>query len=135
MSRPSRRSFLQLAGTSLAAGKRAKAQNARLTAGVVVDRIKKNLGIPWNDSTYRDTFKIGGPNSVVSGIATSFGGNLRVLQLARKQGLNMAIVHEPTFYSDGDRIDLVKNDPLYKLKLDWATRNNIVVWRIHDHWH
>ena len=135
MSRPSRRSFLQLAGTSLAAGKLATAQNARLTAGVVVDRIKKNLGIPWNDSTYRDTFKIGGPDSVVSGIATSFGGNLRVLQLARKQGLNMAIVHEPTFYSDGDRIDLVKNDPLYKLKLDWATRNDIVVWRIHDHWH
>ncbi len=135
MSRPSRRSFLQVAGTSLAAGKLATAQNAGLAAGVIVDRIKKNLGIRWNDSTYRDTFKIGGPDSVLSGIATSFGGNLRVLQLARKQGLNMAIVHEPTFYSDGDRIDLVKNDPLYKLKLDWATRNHIVVWRIHDHWH
>jgi putative NIF3 family GTP cyclohydrolase 1 type 2 len=72
---------------------------------------------------------------VVAGIATSFGANLRVLQLANKAGLNMVIVHEPTFYSDGDRIDLVKNDPLYKAKLEWADLNNIVVWRIHDHWH
>jgi putative NIF3 family GTP cyclohydrolase 1 type 2 len=113
----------------------AQAAPGKLTAGEVVDRIKKNLGIPWNDSTYRDTFKIGGPDSVVMGIASSFGANLRVLQLAQKAGLNMVIPHEPTFYSDGDRVDLVKDDPLYKMKLEWANRNNIVVWRIHDHWH
>ena len=135
MSNLSRRQFALMAGAGLAAGNLAHAQKGKLTAGEVVDRIKKNLGISWNNSTYRDTFKIGGPDSVVAGIATSFGGNLRVLQLAQKAGLNMIIVHEPTFYSDGDRIDLVKDDPLYKLKLDWATRNNLVVWRIHDHWH
>jgi hypothetical protein len=45
-------------------------------------------------STYRDTFKIGGLDSVVTGIATSFGANLRVLQLAQKAGLNMLIPHE-----------------------------------------
>lgn len=135
MTRLSRRQFVQIAGAASAAGNLASAQHGKLTAGEVVDRIKKNLGIPWNNSTYRDTFKIGGPDSLVTGIASSFGANLRVLQLATKQGLNMAIVHEPTFYSDGDRIDLVKDDPLYKLKLDWASRNHVVVWRIHDHWH
>jgi hypothetical protein len=134
MSRLSRRQFVHIAGSGLAGGS-ALAQRGKLSAGEVVDRIKKNLGIPWNNSTYRDTFKIGGPESLVTGIATSFGGNLRVLQLAKKEGLNMAIVHEPTFYSDGDRIDLVKDDPLYKLKLDWANQNEMVVWRIHDHWH
>jgi hypothetical protein len=97
----------------LASGQFARARHGKLAAEVV-DRIKKKLGIPWNDSTYRDTFKIGGPDSAVTGIATSFGGNLRVLQLARKAGLNMTIVHEPTFYSDGDRSDLVKDDALYK---------------------
>jgi len=112
MSRLSRRQFVHIAGSGLAGGRLALAQRGKLSAGEVVDRIKKNLGIPWNNSTYRDTFKIGGPESVVTGIATSFGGNLRVLQLARKKGLNMAIVHEPTFYSDGDRIDLVQDDPL-----------------------
>ena len=29
----------------------------------------------------------------------------------------------------------MKDDPLYKLKLDFAQRNNMVVWRIHDNWH
>ena len=135
MSILSRRLFARMAGAGLAAGNLARAQKGSLTAGEVVDRVKKNLGIPWNDTGFRDTFKIGGPDAVVAGIATSFGGNLRVLQLAQKAGLNMIIVHEPTFYSDGDRIDLVKDDPLYKLKLEWANRNNIVVWRIHDNWH
>ena len=131
----SRRQFALTAGAGLAAANSARAQKGQLTAGEVVDRIKKNLGIPWNNSTYRDTFKIGGPDSPVAGIATSFGGNLRVLRLALKAGLNMIIVHEPTFWSDADRLDLVKNDPLYKVKLDYAERNHVVVWRIHDHWH
>ncbi|PWU00450.1 MAG: hypothetical protein C5B51_25175, partial [Terriglobia bacterium] len=96
MSRVSRRQFAQIAGFALAPGHFALAQRGKLTAGEVVDRIKKKLAIPWNDSTYRDTFKINGPDWVVTGIATSFGGNLRVLQLAQKAGLNMIIPHEPT---------------------------------------
>jgi putative NIF3 family GTP cyclohydrolase 1 type 2 len=135
MSTLSRRQFVQIAGAGLAAGRGAIAQQAPLTAGEVVNRVKKNLGIPWNYATYRDTFKIGGPETEVTGIATSFGANLRVLQLANNAAMNMVIVHEPTFYSDGDRLDLVKNDPLYRMKLEWAELNNIVVWRIHDHWH
>ena len=144
-----RRRFSLLAGAGLVAVDVARARQASLTAGEVVARIKKNLGVPWpaDDPSFRDTFKIGGPDAIVSGIATSFGGNLRVLQLARKAGLNMVIVHEPTFYSDADvrtpgtrggqtECDAAcQADPLFKLKLDWATRNNIVVWRIHDHWH
>jgi putative NIF3 family GTP cyclohydrolase 1 type 2 len=131
----SRRTFVAMAGGALAASKLATAENGTLTAGEVVERIKENLGIPWNDKTYRDTFKIGGPDSPVKGICTTFGTNFRVMQLAQKTGINMIITHEPTFWSDADRIDLVKNDPLYKVKLDYATRNNMVVWRIHDHAH
>jgi putative NIF3 family GTP cyclohydrolase 1 type 2 len=135
MSRLSRRQFALMAGAGVASASLAQAQQGKIAAGEVVDRIKANLKIPWNMNTYRDTFKIGGPESQVTGIATSFGSNLRVLQLARKADLNMVIVHEPTFYSDADRLDLIEGDPLYKLKLDWATKNNVVVWRIHDHWH
>jgi putative NIF3 family GTP cyclohydrolase 1 type 2 len=139
MSKLSRREFVQIAGAGLVANNLASnlawAANGKITAKEVVDRIKKNLGIPWNYGTYRDNFKIGGPDTMVTGIASSFGANLRVLQLANNAGMNMLVVHEPTFYSDGDRIDLVKNDPLYKMKLEWADLNNMVVWRIHDHWH
>jgi putative NIF3 family GTP cyclohydrolase 1 type 2 len=136
MSKMNRREFAFMAGAALAATQlRAQAPKGKLTAGEVVDRIKKNLGIPWNEKTFRDRYHIGGPDMEVRGIATSFGANFRVLDLADKAGLNMVIVHEPTFYSDADVIDWVKDDPMYLWKLDWATKHNIVVWRIHDHWH
>jgi putative NIF3 family GTP cyclohydrolase 1 type 2 len=148
MSNLSRRQFALMAGAGIASVNPASAQKGRIMAGEVVERIKKNLNSPWpdNDPTFRDWFKIGGADQPVNGIAASFGGNLRVLQLAQKAGLNMVIVHEPTFYSDADvrhpgttggsECDAAcQADPLFKLKMDWATKNNIVVWRIHDHWH
>jgi putative NIF3 family GTP cyclohydrolase 1 type 2 len=135
MSNLSRREFVLMAAGSLAVSKLAQAQQGKLTAGEIVDRIKKNIGVPWNDSTYRDTFKIGGPDSPVEGICSSFESNLSVLEKARKAGLNMFITHEPTFWTDGDIIERVQDDPLYKFKLDWAKRNNMVVWRLHDHIH
>jgi putative NIF3 family GTP cyclohydrolase 1 type 2 len=131
----SRRQFALMAGAGLTAGNLAPARQGKLTAGEVVERIKKNIGVPWNDSTYRDTFKIGGPDSAVAGICSSFEANLSVLQKAVKAGLNMFINHEPTFWTDGDIIERVQDDPLYKFKLDWAKRNNLVVWRLHDHIH
>ena len=86
MSNLCRRQFALMAGASLAAASLVQAQKGKLTAGEVVARIKKNIGVPWpeDDPTFRDNFKIGGPDSAVTGIATSFGGNLRVLQLAKK---------------------------------------------------
>ena len=147
MSSLSRRQFALMAGAGLAAGKLAQAQQGKLTAGEVVDRIKKNIGIPWNDSTYRDLFRIGGPGSAVAGICTTFGTNLNLMQRSVKAGLNMIITHEPTFWTDADVVppggpsggtqcDLTcQADPLYKTKLDYAISNKIVVWRIHDHIH
>lgn len=136
MSPLSRREFVVMAG-AVAATTRLPAQvgGRTLRAGEIVDRIKKQLGIPWNEKTFRDLFHLGGPETEVHGIAASFGGNFRVMQLAEKRGLNMLIVHEPTFYSDADVVDWVKDDPMYKWKLDWGNRHNMVVWRIHDHWH
>jgi putative NIF3 family GTP cyclohydrolase 1 type 2 len=139
MSSLSRRQFVQMAGAGLAAGSlaqiQAQGQKGKLTAGEVVERIKKNQGVPWDDSTYRDTFKIGGPDSVVTGICSVFEAHISVMQKALKAGLNMIINHEPTFWTDGDIIGRVQDDPLYRWKLDFAKRNNIVVWRNHDHIH
>jgi putative NIF3 family GTP cyclohydrolase 1 type 2 len=111
------------------------ANGEKITAGEVVARIKKNLGIPWNDKTYRDTYKIGDENVPVTGIVTTFGTNFSLMEKAIKAGANMIIPHEPTFWSDADLVGLVKDDPLYKYKLDYANKNKMVVWRIHDHAH
>jgi putative NIF3 family GTP cyclohydrolase 1 type 2 len=124
-----RRSFLL---TCLAA-QRALSQDARITASEVVERIKKNVGVPWRAQTV-DTFKTGNPETIVTGIAMSFGGTLDVLRRAAASGKNFIIVHEPTFYSHQDETkDL--NSEIYRAKQDFIDKHKLVVFRFHDHWH
>jgi len=109
--------------------------DTNLTAAQVIDLIKQHLNMPWDTKTYRDTFKAGDPNTPVKGIASCFMSTLDVIQKAQKQGLNLVISHEPTFWTDADLIEPIKNDPMYKEKLAFIESNGMVVWRIHDHWH
>ena len=106
-----------------------------MTAQEVVDRIKKNLGVPWNETTYRDTFKAGGPETEVKGIATTFMATLDLLQRAHAAGLNFVITHEPTYWSDTDAVKDIAADPIYQFKADFCKKNNLAVWRFHDHIH
>ena len=106
-----------------------------MTAGEVVDRIKKNLGVAWRDTTYRDTFKFGRPDTEVTGIATSAFCSYEVVQKASKAGCNMIIPHEDTYWNDRDDVTIVSGDPLYKTKVDFMRAHNIVVFRMHDHMH
>jgi putative NIF3 family GTP cyclohydrolase 1 type 2 len=131
----SRREFAWLAGAGLLARGVAVSHPAAITAGEVVARIQKNVGIPWNPKTYRDTFKIGSPDVQVTGIVSTFMSTFDILQRSVKAGLNMIITHEPTFWSDADVVKDLGDDPLYRQKLDYALKNNLVVWRFHDHIH
>lgn len=106
-----------------------------MTAGEVVDRIKARIGGPWRDTTYRDTFKSGGPNTVVTGIATTAFVTLDVIERAGAAGLNLIIPHEDTFWNDRDDASVVNRDPLYQTKVDLLAKHNIAVFRIHDHMH
>ena len=106
-----------------------------MTANDVVERIKNNLGIPWNAQTYRDTFKAGRPETEVKGIATTFMATLDLLQRASTAGMNLVITHEPTFWSDTDATKELEADPTYTFKAGFCGKNNMVVWRFHDHIH
>ena len=140
MTRISRRAFGLSAtalGASLATG--AHAQGSALTAQTVVDRIWKRLG---EEGVVRrpvtvDVFKVGDPNTRVTGIATVFMSTWEVLKKAKAAGFNMVITHEPTFYSHQE--DLKAYDNLdhaeYDRKHKWIVDNGMVIWRAHDHWH
>jgi len=106
-----------------------------ITAGEVVERIKKNLGVPWRDATYRDTFKFGGPDTVVKGIATTVFCSFDLVRRASAAGLNMIIPHEDTYWNDRDDVSMVSGDPLYQTKVDFMQKHDMVVFRIHDHMH
>lgn len=97
----SRRGFLALIGVGLYTIGHAATAFEGLTARQVIERIQKNVGVPWRSETV-DTFKIGNPDTVVKGIATSFSATLDVCQRAHAAGKNLIIVHEPTFYNHTD---------------------------------
>jgi len=106
-----------------------------LTAGEVVTRIKANLGFPWWNKTYRDTFKFGSPDTVVRGIATTMFCSFDAIRRAVEAGCNMIVPHEDTYWNDRDDVSIVSGDPSYKLKVDYMREHNIVVFRMHDHMH
>src|ERR1700719_4469536 len=106
-----------------------------LKAAEVVARIKTHLGIPWRDTTYRDTFKCGGADTEVKEIATAMFCSFELVRRAAEAGLNMIIPHEDTYWNDRDDVTIVSGDPLYRTKVDFMTRHNIVIFRIHDHMH
>jgi putative NIF3 family GTP cyclohydrolase 1 type 2 len=110
------------------------AQAAPLTAGQVIDRIKANIGTPWRTGGV-DNIIAGTAETPVKGIATTMMATLDVLQRAQAAGANMVITHEPTYYSHQDKIDTFTADPTYQHKLDFITRNQMVVFHFHDHWH
>src|SRR5262245_61729602 len=87
-----------------------------MTANDVLTLIKKNLGSPWNESTYRDVIHAGDPNVEVKGIATTFMGTLPIAQKAHAAGLNVIVTHETTFWNDRDDTKDLTADPVYKFK-------------------
>src|SRR5215469_1241264 len=106
-----------------------------MTAREVVDQIKQHVGIPWNERSYRDTFKLGNPDSAVKGIATTVMTTFDMLKRAKGAGLNMVVTHEDTFWNDRDDTSGLTANPLYKLKTEYVLRNDMIIWRIHDHMH
>lgn len=132
--RITRRELAALAGVAVAGAQAAAAHSSALTARQAIERIQKNVGVPWRAQTV-DTFKAGDPNTPVVGIATSFMATLDVLQRAAAAGKNLIVSHEPTFYNHLDETKDLVNDPIYRFKMEFIERHRLVVWRFHDHWH
>ncbi len=106
-----------------------------MTAGEVLARIKQQLGVPWREQTYRDTFKFGGPDTVVTGIATTAFASMEVIERAGSRGLNLIIPHEVTYWNDRDDTSAVERDATYARKVELMKKHNVAVFRIHDHMH
>jgi len=119
---------------SAAAGVAGAQNAAQLTALNVIESIQAHVGVPWRAQTV-DTIKSGNPNTPVKGIATTMMATFDVVKRAAADGLNMVITHEPTFYSHEDKTGELTDDPVYRQKQEFLDRNQMVVFRFHDHWH
>ena len=133
---PTRRSVLMAAAAAAAWPARVAAQSppAALTAADVVARIQARVGIPWMAQTV-DRIVAGRPETPVRGIATTMMATLAVLQRAVRDGCNLIVSHEPTFYSHQDTGEGLAADPTYQHKQRFVQAHGLVVFHFHDHWH
>jgi len=155
----SRREFTALVATGALVGRmaspQARAPVAPVTAGEIVERIKKNIGVEWRSQTV-DALKAGDPATIVTGIVTTSMATLDVLQQAVKAGANFVITAQPTFYSRSDARTPSAGrggagragaagappappppppaDPVFTGKNDFINTHNLVVFRLSDHW-
>ncbi len=88
---------------------------------------------PWESTV--DTVKVGDPSQEVRGIATTFLATYEVIWKAIRQGANLIITHEPTFYNHLDETDWLARDPVYAAKWKLLDEYGMVIWRYHDYWH
>jgi putative NIF3 family GTP cyclohydrolase 1 type 2 len=107
-----------------------------ITAREVVERIQREVGVPWNEPTV-DTFKAGDPATPVTGVAVTMMATLDVLKRAAAAGHNLVITHEPTFFDHQDPTDalVTAKDPVIEAKLRFIRDHSMVVWRFHDYSH
>jgi putative NIF3 family GTP cyclohydrolase 1 type 2 len=125
----SRRSLLAGAATL------AVAQESRaLTVGQMIERIQKNIGIPWRVDTV-DKIIFGNADMPVKGIATTMMATLDVVQRTSALGRNFIITHEPTFWEHQDTTTALPGDPTVEFKSNFMREHNVAVFRFHDHWH
>lgn len=105
-----------------------------LTAGAVVARMQQRIGVPWRAQGV-DGFKAGSPDTVVRGIGTTMMATFDALKAAARQGLNMVITHEPTYWSHPDTLTYLQDDPLYLKKRAFLQAHDMVSFHFHDNWH
>lgn len=105
-----------------------------LTASEVMQRVIAATGATPPTNTV-DTLKAGDPNTVVTGIVTTFMDTYAVLEKAVASGKNLIITHEPTFYNHLDDQAPLADDPVQQQKLAYIREHHLVVWRFHDTWH
>jgi putative NIF3 family GTP cyclohydrolase 1 type 2 len=105
-----------------------------LTVSQIIDRILAEVpGGKLTDTV--DTLKSGSGDTVVTGIVTTMFATVKVIEMAVKTKANFIIAHEPTFYNHLDDTNWVENNSVVKEKKALLEKNQITIWRFHDHWH
>lgn len=87
---------------------------------------------PFTRPSRRDTFKIGDPDTPITGIATTGMSTFDMLKRAVADGRNFIITHEDTWFRDDDIVDFQADDPIYRAKKAYIEEHKLVIWRNHD---
>ncbi len=120
-----------------------------ITSQQLIERIEKNVGVPWQSQRsdgFSDGILFGSPDATVTGIVTSWTPTLDLLRKAVDSGKNVIICREAPSYSRGERAplfwrngpapakELLDNDPVWRAKQEFISKNNLVIIRLSDNW-
>jgi putative NIF3 family GTP cyclohydrolase 1 type 2 len=106
-----------------------------MTVQQIIDEIIRYSAPPVKLEKTCDVLITGKPEMPVTGVVTTFMATADVIREAVKQGANLIITHEPTWWSGADDTGWLKNDPIYHDKRDLIEKENMAIWRYHDHLH
>lgn len=100
----------------------------------IIDEILNKFGGVKFEKTC-DQLVSGSYDTEVTGIVTTFMATVDVIKQAIDYGANFIITHEPTYYTGHDKLEWLKDDPVYLEKKKLLDEHNIAIWRFHDHMH
>jgi putative NIF3 family GTP cyclohydrolase 1 type 2 len=142
----SRREFAALAAAVAVApfASGTELSGATIAVADVIERIKKSIGVDWKPDSV-DGVKAGDPATIARGIVTTSMATMAVLQQAVKTGANLVITAQPTFFGRADAPTpppargaanqaAAPPDRVFIGKNEFITKNNLVVFRLSDHW-
>jgi putative NIF3 family GTP cyclohydrolase 1 type 2 len=107
-----------------------------MTVKEITDRIISKTGMErLPDNKTCDHLMTGDYDMEVTKIVTTFMATVEVVRKAIHVGANLIITHEPTWFTGADLTGWLETDPVYLEKKALIEKNNIAIWRFHDHMH
>src|SRR3954452_9112865 len=98
--------------------------NANLTVQQVIDIVLKEIPNPRTENTV-DKIRSGSADQEVTGIVTTMFPTIEVIEKTRKVAANFIIAHETPFYNNPDETEWLKEDEVYKYKVDLLNKYKI----------
>ncbi len=100
-----------------------------------VERHLRSLAPPWHyPKDTVDTFKSGGPDTPVTGIAVAWLPFTWALRRADELGCTLFVTHEPTFYDHQDAREELFSLDVPLARRSWLREAGMAVLRCHDLW-
>jgi putative NIF3 family GTP cyclohydrolase 1 type 2 len=107
-----------------------------MTVREIVNAIIQKTGrpaLPLNKTC--DQLMTGSFDAQVTSVVTTFMATVDVVRQAAKEGADLIITHEPTWFTGRDDTDWIKDDPVFIEKKKLIEASGISIWRFHDQMH
>ncbi len=82
-----------------------------------------------------DQLRSGSMDQEVTGVVTTMFPTLDLINETIKIGANMIIAHETPYFNNNDDTEWLKDDDVFKYKIELLNKHKIAIHRFHDHWH